>query len=350
MPSRPPPLQTLRAFEATGRLLSMSLAAAELHVTAGAVSRHIRTLEEDLGVTLFRRMTRRIALTEEGTALHQVVNRALVDLTREADRLRTQKGTARLTISTSVSFASKWFAPRLHRLVARLPDVDIHLEVTDENVDLSDGRVDAAIRYGKGSYDHTVSERILDETVSPVCSPEYRTRSGGLTAPADLTRCTLLHEERLLHNDRMLPNWDRWFAAAGLSGLGSRGPTFSHGSLTIEAAIREGVALGRSVLVAEDIAAGRLVEPFPAIRLRAERGYDLVYPPGNENDPKVYALRDWLLEEVQKAGFVTQKESDWDDPIARRGEQKNDHPRMPVPVSPEDRNGLEADTRYEIKV
>jgi LysR family glycine cleavage system transcriptional activator len=308
MPSRPPPLQTLRAFEAAGRLLSMSLAAAELHVTAGAVSRHIRTLEEDLGVALFQRMTRRIALTENGTALHQVVSRALADLAREADRLRAQEGTKRLTISTGVSFASKWLAPRLHRLVTRLPDVDIHLEVTDVNVDLSDGRVDAAIRYGEGSYPYTVSERILDETVTPVCSPEYRARSGGLDAPADLTRCALLHEQRLLHQDRMLPNWERWFAAAGITGVRGRGPTLSHGSLTIEAAIRgEGVALGRSVLVAEDIAAGRLVEPFPAIRLRAERGYDLVYRPGDENDPKVCALRDWLLEEVQTAGFVTQE-------------------------------------------
>jgi len=310
MPDRPPPLQTLRAFEATGRLLSMSAAAAELHVTPGAVSRHVKTLEDDLGVSLFRRMTRRIALTEEGVALHQVVSRALADLTREAGRLRMQKGTGRLTISTSVSFASKWFAARLHRLVARLPDVDIHLEVTDDNVDLSDGRVDAAIRYGKGRYYQTASERIIDETLSPVCSPGYRELSGGLAAPADLARCTLLHEERLLHGDRMLPNWEMWFAAAGLAGPRGRGLTFSHGSLTIEAAIRgEGVALGRSVLVAEDIAAGRLVEPFPEIRLPAERGYDLVYRPGNEGDPKLSVLRDWILEEVDQAGLATRKTS-----------------------------------------
>jgi LysR family glycine cleavage system transcriptional activator len=156
MHSRLPPLQTLRAFEATGRLLSMSQAAAELHVTAGAISRQIRTLEEDLGVVLFRRMAPRIALTEEGVTMHEAVSQALVHLTREADRLRMQKGAKRLTVSTSVSFASKWFAPRLHRLVARLPDdVDIHLEVSDVNVDLSDGRVAAAIRYGTGSYPNT---------------------------------------------------------------------------------------------------------------------------------------------------------------------------------------------------
>lgn len=302
MPSRPPPLQTLRAFEAAGRLLSMALAAAELNVTPGAVSRQIQTLEKDLGAVLFRRMTRRIALTEEGLALHQVVSRALAELTSEAERLRSLKAAPRLTISTSVSFASKWFAPRLHRLMMRLPEVDIRLEVSDVNVDLADGRFDAALRYGTGSYPGTASERILEETMSPVCSPEYRARMGGLTDPADLLRCTLFNEARVLHDDSALPNWDRWFVAAGVAGVRSRGPTLSHGSLTIEAALRsEGVALGRSVLVAEDVAAGRLVELFPQIRLPAGRGYDLVHRPGEEEDPRIVVLRDWLKEEVRRS-------------------------------------------------
>src|SRR3546814_409160 len=167
MPVRPPPLQTLRAFEAAGRLLSMALAAAELNVTPSAVSRQIQTLEEDLGVALFRRMTRRIALTEEGTSLHQVVSRALAELIREAERLRSHEVTPWLTISTSVSFASKWFAPRLHRLMSRLPEVDIRLEVRDLNVDLTDGRVDAALRHGVGTYPGAATERLLHATMSP---------------------------------------------------------------------------------------------------------------------------------------------------------------------------------------
>lgn len=183
MTNRPPPLQTLRAFEAAGRLLSMALAAGELNLTPGAVSRQIQTLEADLGVALFRRMTRRIALTEEGAALHQTVSRSLADLTREAGRLRSLQSTPRLTISTSVSFASKWLAPRLHRLIARLPDVDIRLEVSDVNIDLTDGRIDVALRYGTGAYPGTASERILDEWMSPVCSPDYLARTGDLSHP-----------------------------------------------------------------------------------------------------------------------------------------------------------------------
>ncbi|WP_152048307.1 LysR substrate-binding domain-containing protein [Aureimonas psammosilenae] len=299
MSNRPPPLQTLRAFEATGRLLSMTEAAVELHVTAGAISRQVRALEDDLGVPLFHRLIRQIVLTEAGASFHATVSRALADIARDADLLRVRTGNDRLTISTSVSFAAKWFAPRLHRLAARLPDVDIHLEVSDVNIDLSDGRVDATIRYGVGSYPQTVSERILDETMCPVCSPRYRDEKR-IDAPSNLLGCTLLNEERLLHDDSTLPKWSLWLEAAGMSAPRMRGPTFSHGSLVIEAAIRgEGVALGRSALVAEDLTAGRLVEPFPDIRLPAGRGYDLVHRSGEENEPTIVTLRDWLREEVR---------------------------------------------------
>ncbi|MBF5043425.1 transcriptional regulator GcvA [Aggregicoccus sp. 17bor-14] len=292
---RLPPLQTLRAFEATGRLLSMTRAAKELHVTHGAVSRHIKTLEEDLGVALFRRLTRQLVLTEAGAELLVAVTRVLGELTREAERLRTQDRVSRLTISTSISFASKWLAPRLHRLQARHPELDIHLDVTDAEVDLNDGQVDAAIRYGNGPYRRALSERILQETVTPVCSPAYLAQHGALPSPASLVRCTLLHE------DRMLANWEQWLALAGVDrARHGRGPAYSHGSMAIDAAIRgEGVALGRSALVADDIAAGRLVAPFPQLRLTAERGYDLVYRTGNRSHPKVCALRDWLEEELR---------------------------------------------------
>lgn len=292
---RLPPLQTLRAFEAAGRRLSMTLAAEELQVTHGAVSRHIKTLEHHLGVPLFRRLTRQIVLTDEGAEFLVAVTRLLGDLTREAERIRGQNRVTRLTISTSLSFASKWLAPRLHRLKARHPEFDIHLDVTDLNVDLSDGRVAAAVRYGIGNYPRASAERMLDETLTPVCSPIYLAENGGLNSIESLADCTLLHE------DRMLANWEQWFALAGVDRTRSgRGPAYSHGSMAIEAAIRgEGVALGRSALVTDDITAGRLVAPFPQVRLKAERGYDLVYRNGNQNHPKVQAVREWLADEIQ---------------------------------------------------
>lgn len=293
-----PPLQTLRAFEATGRLLSMSKAGAELCVTPGAVSRHIKALEADLNTALFVRKTRALALTHEGLEFHRTVSRILAELVHEADRLRDVQRQARLTISTNVSFANRWFAPRLHRLVARMPEFDIHLDVTDVNINLYEGNADAAIRYGEGTYPHAIAERLLNESVSPVCSPEYRARAGGLAEPRELINCALLHEEP------MQADWAQWFAEAGLEGIHIRGPVYSHGSHAIEAAMRgEGVTLGRSVLVAADIEAGNLVEPFPSIRLEVERGYDFVYRPDRANEPKVQALRRWLLDEIEHDAF-----------------------------------------------
>jgi len=216
---RLPPLQTLRAFEAAGRRLSMTLAAEELHVTHGAVSRHIKTLEHHLGVPLFRRLTRRIVLTDEGGEFLAAVTCLLGDLTREAERVRAQNRVTRVTISAGLSFASKWLAPRLHRLKARYPEFDIHLDVTDINVGLSDGQVDVALRYGSGRYPRVLAERMLEETLTPVCSPAYLAEAGGLASMESLADCTLLHE------DRMLANWEQWFALAGVDRTRSgRGP------------------------------------------------------------------------------------------------------------------------------
>ncbi len=272
----------------------MTLAAEELHLTHGAVSRQIKALEEHLGVQLFRRMTRRIELTDAGISFFGAVTRLLSELAREAENIRRKNDTTRLVVSSGVSFASKWLTPRLHRLVARYPDFDVHLEVTDAQVDFAAGHVDVALRYGSGHYPVATAERIMNETVSPVCAPDYRDRMGGLRSPRDLARCQLIHEIG------MSTTWERWFAMMELPYPGMRGPGYSHGSMSIEAAIRsEGVALGRSVLVAEDIAAGRLVALFPKARLEVEWGYDLVYRTGNQDHPKVRALRNWIADEVR---------------------------------------------------
>ena len=291
---RLPPLQTLRAFEATARLSSMTLAATELHVTHGAISRQIRKLEEHLGLKLFYRLTRQIILTEEGVEFHTTVTRFLGELTRESERLRGRSLAKILRISTTVSFASKWLAPRLSRFRQRYPEFDIQLDVKDINVDLNDGQVDAAIRYGSGHYRNVSSERILDETVTPVCSPGYREAQNGLTKIKELSDCVLLHEYR------MLANWEAWFEIAGEKNFRChQGPLWTLGSMATEAAIRgEGVALGRSVLIADDVAAGRLVVPFPQYKLKAERGYDLVYRSGYRDSFHIQILRQWLSEEM----------------------------------------------------
>jgi LysR family glycine cleavage system transcriptional activator len=276
----------------------MTLAAEELHLTHGAVSRQIKALEENLGVQLFRRMTRRIELTDAGASFFGAVTRLLSELARETEVVRRKNDETRLVVSSGISFASKWLTSRLHRLMARYPDFDIHLEVTDATVDFAASHVDVALRYGTGHYPAAAAERIMNETVSPVCAPDYRDRMGGLRSPKDLAKCKLIHEIG------MNVTWERWFTMMELPYPKTRGPGYSHGSMSIEAAIRgEGVALGRSVLVTEDLAAGRLVSLFPEARLDVEWGYDLVYRMGNQDAPKVQTLRSWIADEVRE--FMT---------------------------------------------
>ena len=276
----------------------MTLAAEELHLTHGAVSRQIKTLEDHLGVRLFRRMTRRIELTDAGISFFSAVTRLLAELAREAENVRRKSEDARLVVGTGVSFASKWLAPRLHRLMARCPDFDVQLEVTDNDVDFTKGLVDVAVRYGAGRYPHAAAERITNETITPVCTPEFRDRMDGLRSPDELASCQLVHEIG------MTATWEHWFAMMGVPAVRTRGLGYSHGSMSIEAAIRgEGVALGRSVLVAEDLAAGRLVELFPGARLEVEWGYDLVCRVGSQDHLKVCAFRDWMADEVRE--FMT---------------------------------------------
>ena len=276
----------------------MTLAAEELHLTHGAVSRQIKALEDHLGVQLFRRMTRRIELTDAGASFFSAVTRLLSELAREAEIVRRKNDDARLVVSSGVSFASKWLTSRLHRLVARYPDFDIHLEVTDAPVDFAASHVDVALRYGAGQYPASAAERIMNETVSPVCAPDYRDRMGGLQSPSELAKC------RLIHEIGMTTTWERWFSVMELPYPKTRGAGYSLGSMSIEAAIRgEGVALGRSVLVTEDLTAGRLVTLFPQARLEVEWGYDLVYRTGNRDHPKIRAFRNWMADEVRE--FVT---------------------------------------------
>lgn len=271
----------------------MTLAAEELHVTHGAISRQIKALEDHLGVALFQRLTRRIELTDAGTSFFSAVTHLLSELAREAESVRRRTDSTHLVISSGVSFASKWLTPRLHKLMERYPEFDVQLEVTDIDVDFARSQADVALRYGTGRYPGATAERIMDESVSPVCTPEYRKRMGGLRSPQDLLRCQLIHENGLIES------WQRWFEMMAITARRTRGPGYSHGSMAIEAAIRgEGVTLGRSVLVAGDLREGRLVALFPETMLEAHLGYDLVYRIGNKDHPKICAFKSWMADEV----------------------------------------------------
>ena len=294
MSRRLPPLNALRAFEAAARHLNFTRAAAELNVTQAAISHQIKSLEEHLGLPLFRRLNRAMMLTEEGQTLFPAVRDALDGLAEAAERLRARETGGTLTVSTLPSFAVKWLVPRMSRFQDRHPDIDLRISAKEHLADFARDGIDVGIRFGGGSWPGVRAEWLADEALTPVCSRALLPR---LRRPDDLAQATLLHEDMLPLRD--FPTWETWLAAAGVIGVdATRGPRFSHTHLMLQAAMDgRGVALGQHLIVSDDLAAGRLIEPF-GFRLPTGFSYYLVYPAAAAQRPKVLAFRQWVVSEM----------------------------------------------------
>jgi len=292
MARRLPPLNALRAFEAAARHLSFTRAADELHVTQAAVSHQIKGLEEWLGMPLFRRLNRALILTEAGQSYLPAVREALDTLSHATERLFRKDSSGALTISTMPSFAAKWLVMRLGRFQAKHPELEVRLHSTPQRVDFTQQDVDVAIRFGSGRWDGVRCERLMTEDIFPVCSPALLKGGRPLSCPEDLRHHTLLHDDYFI-------TWGTWAEAANLTGVDvTRGPRFDDSGLLLQSAVEgAGIALARGVLVADDIAAGRLVRLFD-IHLPGDYAYYVVAPPHYFSRPKVKAFRDWLFEEA----------------------------------------------------
>lgn len=300
-----PPLTGLRAFEAAARHLSFKDAAEELHVTPAAISQQVRALEEFVGHPLFRRLTRALELTPAGAAAAPALTDGFARLADAAALMRASPETSenRLTVSVAPSFASKWLLPRFHRFRAQHPDIDVRIDASDMLVRF-DGTedVDVALRYGLGRYGRLRAERLMGETAFPVCSPGLARGATPLRTPADLAHHTLLHIAWAMQREDA-PNWRMWLRAAGVGDIDPEsGLRFSIDSMAVQAAIEgHGVALATSSLVGDDLAAGRLVRPFPpSPHDRTAFTYYLVYPPEAATTPKVVAFRDWVRTEARR--------------------------------------------------
>jgi LysR family glycine cleavage system transcriptional activator len=308
-----PPLNAVRVFEAAARHLSFTKAAEELHVTQAAVSHQVKALESYLGVKLFRRLNRALALTDEGQTYLPPVRRVFDQLYEATRRLTGGGGRAKLTISVLPSFAARWLVPRLGRFREAYPDIDVRLTPSVQLVDFTRDDVDVAIRYGKGRYPGLRADRLMTEEIFPVCSPALLRGPHPLKRPQDLKHQVLLHDEIGAHGD-----WRAWLLAAGVEGVDpTRGPVLTDSALVVQAAVAgQGVALARSALIQDDLASGRLVRPFE-LSLRPEFAYYIVCPRATAEQPKIAAFRNWLLE----AG-------------------KQGDPRSPSPLAPSDRGDL----------
>lgn len=287
------PLSALRAFEAAARLGSFKQAADELSVTPTAISHQIRALEEQLGLALFERQVRKVLLTEAGAQLHPVLSDGFDAFGAALQRLVRQRRHARVSISATNAFTVKWLVPRLASFRALHPDVDLQLHASDDVVDLRSQAIDIAVRYGRGPYRDLLAEPLFSDHFAPVANP----RLGRLSA-TDLGRVPLIRFDWKTV-DASHPTWERWFAEAGQAWTAPAGQLrFSDEGHAIQAAVAgHGIALVSLALVAEELAAGHLVQPFgPSI---PGHTYHLVLGAQRTPGPQVMAVMDWLRQQAR---------------------------------------------------
>ena len=301
MTTRLPSLNGLRAFEAAARHLSFTAAAGELNVTQTAISHQIRRLEEELGVRLFVRQNRSLALTPEAREYLPGIRAAFNDLRLATDRLLRKDGDRVLTVSTLASFAAKWLLPRLSSFQQAHPDIDVRITSSTRLVDFRRDDVDAGIRYGRGHWPGLRADWLTADELFPVCSPALLKGDRPLQSPQDLAHHTLLHSSGGYDDD-----WRLWLTAAGQPSDISKQPGLSFDLIlmTVQAAIDGlGVAMGRTSYVEGDIAKGRLVVPF-TIALPADAGFYLVSPQARAESAKLSAFRQWLLSSIQRGAKI----------------------------------------------
>jgi LysR family glycine cleavage system transcriptional activator len=293
-------MQALRALEATAREQSLTRAAESLSLTHGAISHQIKALEDDLGVCLIERAGRGIRLTDEGERFAQRVRAALAEIAAAVQEISDRSNPRLLRVSVTPSFAARWLLPRMARFAAAHPDVDLDVRANGFLVDFQRDDTDCAVRYGFGTWPGVTSERLLDERFLAVCSP--RIAGGVPRRPADLARYPLLRS-----NDEY---WQPWFAAAGLSWPEpGRGPIFNDSAHMLQAAIEgQGIALGRTSLLGDDLRNGLLVQLF-GIEVQGDRQYYFVYPPRLAQAPKIALFRQWLRDEVNRTAKRTSRPS-----------------------------------------
>ncbi len=297
-PSSVPALDLFRGFEAAARHLSFTRAAEELFVTQSAISRQIHALEERLGVELFSRRNRGLALTDAGQQMYRAADSALRTLREAVENIAPAQTQNMLTVTSSVAFCSLWLIPRLSAFRKAHPQVDVRIAANNEILDLERERIDIAIRYCPASAAPADSICMFGEEIVAVCSPQLvKDRTRPLKSPADLRHHTLLHFD---HAQGTSPwsIWGVWLANAGLPELRPAGSLrFSHYDQVIGAALQgQGVALGRRPLVARLLADGLLIAPFRADAM-TDRAYFIVHASAARSRRVVQDFVAWLIAE-----------------------------------------------------
>jgi LysR family glycine cleavage system transcriptional activator len=296
-----PPLNALRAFEAAARHLSLTRAAHELHVTAGALSHQIRGLEDLLGRKLFERRVRSIALTPAGKLLYPGLQTGFARIQEAVAGLGPVGDQRVLVISTPPGFTAKWLAPRLYRFASAHPDIDVRVSSSFGYANFTTDGIDVALRnlpLDAAPDPALVVDKLVEVSLVPVCSPRLSAAHGPIAGPAALARVPLIHDDTLARRPEV-PTWADWFRAAGVQGVDvSRGLRFNSTDHALDAAGEgAGVLLAHDLLAYDELRTGRLVIPVARL-VSTGRGYYFVCPKSRSERPQVQAFRTWIKQEL----------------------------------------------------
>jgi LysR family transcriptional regulator, glycine cleavage system transcriptional activator len=297
-----PPLNALKAFEATARHLSFTKAAAELHVTPAALSHQIRGLEDLLGLKLFFRRARAIELTDAARLIYPGIQTGFESLRAAVERLEPSRQDRVLVVSATPGLTAKWLAPRLYRFLGKHPDIDTRISASSAYVNFAADGVDVGIRLSSGNHPELYVEKLSDEWLLPLCSPRLLDGAHPLRSPKDLVHFTLIQVDL----PGVVPTWSDWFQMAGIDGIDStRGLRLNVADHALDAASESaGVVLAYKLVASRDIGLGRLIIPFgPEIPLPG-RSYFFVCQKGHEQRAPVKAFRDWIFAEIEETADI----------------------------------------------
>lgn len=313
MSVRLPPLPALRAFEAAARYLSFKHAAAELHVTPGAVSQQIKALEDFLGTPLFVRLTRALELTDAARAMLPLLRDGLTALAASVEAARRPEPGGELLICAPPQFAARWLLPRLPAFRAAHPDIVVRLNSDPRTIDQRESGTtrtaeasraavfegDLVVRFGRGDYPGWITERLFAPAYVPVCSPALSGPDHPIRVPADLLERPLIHDDTIPELENR-PTWAQWLEMAGLAQTpDTPGLRFSDTSLVLAAAADgQGIALAARPMVSADIATGRLMMPF-ALSIPSTYAYFLTRSELAIGRPAVTAFCSWLATQAR---------------------------------------------------
>ena len=297
MTRRLPPLRALQAFEAVARSHSVTKAAEELAVTPSAVSHRLRHLEEHLGIALFHRAKRRIALSDAGHDFLQSIGPAFDRIERASDRLSNGMASDVLTIHCTPSFAPAWLVPRIGEFMGLHPNIDLRIHASPEPVDFFRSDTDVEIRYGNSDWAGLVVVPLMDDVLTPLCAPSVYERLSPRITPANLISVPLIISER------GPIGWEQWFRSKGVHNAPHRGLRFDRGYLAVQAAAAGlGVALESRVFAERHLRDGELIPLFDGTSGDiVVAAHTLVYPPVYRELQKIRLFQAWLLQALKQS-------------------------------------------------